>query len=286
MVLLSDKARLYLKFIRFLVPYIPQLLIQKISSTIHRITYRPISDAKTVVVIGGSFAGFFVAQRLIQSLPTGYKLVLIEKNEHLHYVFNFPRFSVLQGKERMAFIPFDGLENASVAGIFERKQATVERLEKNKVVLSNGEEIDFEYCIMATGAKQPFPARLEASATDAACEELRRAQNGVKHAKTIAVVGAGAVGVEMATDIKAYYPEKEVTLFSSRDYVLPGFGPKLRDYALDAIKKLGVNVVLNVRPTIQRLPDGEGQKLEFKDGHSEEFELIVSQLFHVRRLIC
>lgn len=35
-------------------------------------------------------------------------------------------------------------------------------------------------------------------------------------AKNIAVIGGGAVGVELATDIKSYYPEKSVTLVHSR----------------------------------------------------------------------
>jgi NADH dehydrogenase FAD-containing subunit len=276
MPLLSDKVRLYLKFIPFLLIYVPQLLLQKLNGEIHRLRYKPTPDAKTVVVIGGSFAGFFTAQRLIHSLPTGYKLVLIERNEHLHYVFNFPRFSVLQGKERMAFIPFNGLDRAVVRGIYERKQATVQRLEKNKIVLDNGEELIFEQCIIATGANQPFPARVDATATAVACQELRRVQSDVEAARTIAVVGAGAVGVEMATDIKAYYPDKEVLLVSSRDYVLPNFGLKLRDYALDATRRLGVRVMLGERPNVQKGFDDRENRLLLGNGDEEAFDPIVN----------
>jgi NADH dehydrogenase FAD-containing subunit len=270
MAIFSDQVRMYARFILWAIPYIPQLLLQKIRTSIHRRTYKAKADAKVVVIIGGSFAGFFTAQQLIQSLPTGYKVILIEKNEHLHYVFNFPRFSVLQGKERTAFIPFDGLEKLAVDGIYERKQATVRKLEKNKVVLDNGEEVVFQYAVVATGASQPFPGRMAASATDAACEELKRIQKQIEAAQRIAVVGAGAVGVEMATDIKAYYPNKDVTLLSSRDYLLAGFGPKLRESALEASKALGVNVVLRARPKIQ------GQELHFADGRVDEFDLVVS----------
>jgi NADH dehydrogenase FAD-containing subunit len=276
MPLLSEKVQLFLKFIPFFLAYIPELLLQKVEAIVHRFTYKATADAKTVVVIGGSFAGFFTAQRLIQSLPTGYKLILIEKNEHLHYVFNFPRFSVLKGKERAAFIPFDGLEKIAPTGIYERKQATVEKLEQNKLVLETGEEIGFEYCIIATGAKQPFPARLEVSTTDAAYQLLKHVQSEVEHAKSIAVIGSGAVGVEMATDIKAYHPNKQVTLVSSRNYLLPSFGSKLREYALDATKKLGVNVVLNARPHLQPTMAGENGRLVFEDGNVEEYDLVVS----------
>lgn len=264
---------MYARFIVWMVPYIPQLIMEKIRAAIHRRTYKALPNAKNVVIIGGSFAGFFTAQQLIQMLPTGYKVILIEKNEHLHYVFNFPRFSVLQGKERSAFIPFDGLEKMAVSGIYERKQATVTKLEKNKVVLDSGEEIDFAYAIIATGASQPFPGRLAATSTDEACSELKRVQKQVEASQKIAVVGAGAVGVEMATDVKDYYPSKDVTLLSSRDYLLAGFGAKLRDNALEATKRLGVNVVLNARPKVQ---GDDRNELLYTDGHVETFDLVVS----------
>ena len=283
MAIFSDKVRMYARFITFMFPYLGQLIMQKIRASIHRRTYKGRADAKTVVIIGGSFAGWFTAQRLIQSLPTGYKVVLIEKNEHLHYVFNFPRFSVLQGKERTAFIPYDGLDKMAVKGIYERKQATAKILQRNKVVLDNGEELDFAYCVIATGASQPFPGRLTTTATADACAELRRIQKGVESAHRVAVVGSGAVGVEMATDIKAYYPDKDVTLLSSRDYLLPGFGSKLRDKALEATKAMGVNVVLSARPKVK----GEsGSELLFADGHVEEFDLVVSSAEQSLSVLC
>ena len=77
----------------------------------------------------------------------------------------------------------------------------------------------------------------------------------------------------MATDIKAYYPDKDVTLLSSRDYLLPGFGRKLRDSALEASKAMGVNVILNERPAIQ---GDRGRELHFADGHVKIFDLVVS----------
>ncbi|KIV99717.1 uncharacterized protein PV09_08647 [Verruconis gallopava] len=316
MALLSDKFRMYAKLLRFLLPMLSHRFLQKVGATIHRLTYTAAPDAKNVVVVGGSFAGFFVAQQLVTSLPTGYRVVLVERNEHMHYVFNFPRFSVMKGKERTAFIPYTGLENMATPGAYERKHATAERLERNKLLLSGGEEIEFAYCVVATGAKQPFPARLDVTGTDAACEQLKRAQSSIKRAGKIAVVGAGAVGVEMGkwhslqgsstnvnvvvvvvivadegdssliqmndvgkeepTDIKAYYPEKTVTLVSSRDCLLPGFGVKLREHASQATRRLGIEVILNARPEIcEPSQYGGMQQLVFKDGRTECFDLVI-----------
>jgi NADH dehydrogenase FAD-containing subunit len=275
MAIFSDKVRMYARFILYALPLIPGLLLKKIRATLHRWTYKETSNPKNVVIIGGSFAGWFTAQELITSLPTGWKVILIEKNEHLHYVFNFPRFSVLTGKEQLAFIPYDGLDKIALPGIYERKRATATKLGRNRVVLDDGEEVDFEYCIIATGASQPFPGRLATTSTEDSCAELRSVQKQVEHAQKIAVVGSGAVGVEMATDIKAYYSEKDVTLYSSRDHVLTGFGAKLRDSALDAMHRLGVHMVLNARPVVQ---GKDGRELRFADGRVEQYDLVVSSV--------
>lgn len=34
-------------------------------------------------MIGGSFSGVELAKRLIESVPTGYKVILVERNSHL-----------------------------------------------------------------------------------------------------------------------------------------------------------------------------------------------------------
>jgi NADH dehydrogenase FAD-containing subunit len=47
-------------------------------------------------------------------------------------------------------------------------------------------------------------------------EYFKTDQKGVKAARSIVVIGGGAVGVRMATDINEVYPDKEVMMVSSR----------------------------------------------------------------------
>ncbi|CZT47632.1 uncharacterized protein RSE6_08214 [Rhynchosporium secalis] len=68
----------------------------------------------------------------------------------------------------------------------------------------------------------------------------------------IALVGAGAVGVQLATDIKSFYPEKKVTLIHSRAQILSSFGVRLHDYVMEKLGKLGVEVVLEELPTLPK----------------------------------
>ncbi len=52
---------------------------------------------------------------------------------------------------------------------------------------------------------------------------LRAAQERVKNSGSVLVIGGGALGVQFATDIKHFYPEKKVTLVHSGPQLLPRF---------------------------------------------------------------
>lgn len=248
----------------------------KIRAIIHSYTYKakPAAECRTVVVVGGSFAGIEVVRRLCQSLPTGWRVVLVEPNSHLHHLFAFPRFSVIPGHEHKAFIPYDMLQKAGPEGIFEQVQGLVTEIAESEVRLADGKAVPYDYLVMATGTYQAPPSHLHATEKAAGCAELRDLQDKVKNAKSIAVVGGGPVGVEVSTDIKSWYPEKEVTLIHSRAQLLNHFGKRLNDASLEPIKKIGVELMLEQRPEI--VSAGVGGTLKFSDGHESTYDYIVS----------
>jgi len=69
---------------------------------------------------------------------------------------------------------------------------------------------------------------------------LRSYQQQVKRASKIVIVGGGAVGVQMATDLKEVYPEKDVTLIHSRDRLMQLYHPKMDKVIRDRFDELGV----------------------------------------------
>ncbi|KAB5584864.1 putative AMID-like mitochondrial oxidoreductase [Coniochaeta sp. 2T2.1] len=254
--------------------------LQKLHAIYHGYVYRPVPSPKNVVVIGGSFAGICLVRRLAETLPTGWRVVLVERNSHIHYVFNFPRFSVITGHEQKAFIPYDRVVQGRPEGVFKRVRGTVDGVEEGVVLLETGERVKYEYLALATGCSQPFPARLGATEKKEGCEELKAFQERVAAAKSVALVGGGAVGVEMAADIKSYFPEKRVMLVHSRGQLLPRFGKRLHEHVLKVLTELGVDVRLGERPTVEKKDnngvDAAGQStLRFKDGTEEDFDLVV-----------
>ncbi|KAI1625351.1 amid-like NADH oxidoreductase [Exophiala viscosa] len=219
----------------------------RIRASIHHWTYRAIADPKNVVVIGGSFAGFFLAKQLAQSLPTGYRAIVIEKHSHYHFTWNFPRISVIPHHTQNAFIPYPTKPSLTPDGAFSFRRGKVVRIETNKVILADGSSIRFEYLAITTGSKARYPAKLDADGKAECIKFFEERQARIKAAESIVIVGGGAAGVELAGDIKSKYPQKKMTLVHSRKQLLNSFGSDLHEVAHKTLEELGVDLCLGER---------------------------------------
>ncbi|KAI8667777.1 Pyr-redox-2 domain-containing protein [Fusarium keratoplasticum] len=275
--MVPDSIKLVGKALNFFIPYLGTLAVQRVAAIYHNWTWHDTPDAQNVVVIGGSFAGIELAKRLAETLPTGYKAVLIEKNSHLNYSFNFPRFSVMEGHEHQAFIPYDAICQGGPPGILTRIQNTVVDITEKQIILASGDKIDYTYLAIATGSSQPLPVQVSATELQDACLEMQSVQEKIKASQRIAIVGGGAVGVQISSDIKGFYLDKDVTLIHSRGQLMNYFGKRLQDYTLTVLRDvLKIRVLLNERPKLP--PQGNmatSATLTFSDGSEEQFDLII-----------
>jgi NADH dehydrogenase FAD-containing subunit len=262
-----------LKFLALALSKLSSSLSQKISWSIHRWTYKPTSSPKNVVVIGASFAGYHAARQLAHLLPTGYRVVVIEPNSHFNFTWAFPRFAVVGGSERKAFIPYGGYLSGAPKGSWELIKDSVVEISKSAVRLKSKMEIEYAYLVVATGCKADAPSRLNAAERDDAVAELKSLQGKIERAGNVVVVGGGPAGVELAADAKAMYPKKNVTLVHSRKQLLHAFGSRLHDAAMVELERLGVRVVLGERPALTEEKNGS---MALSSGETLEYDLLVS----------
>lgn len=278
----------YFNLLRFAVGFIVSAattrLLQLPGALLHRYTYAPGSSPRNVVIIGGSFAGIFLARRLCETLPSGWRVVLIERNSHFYFPFVFPRYGVIPGHEHKAFIPYDEIlfagKKGIPEGIFVRARDAVAEVGPAEVRLENGEVVPFEYLAVATGTSSPRPSRLASPEMRESCAELRDLQKEIRAADSIAVLGGGPVGVELATNIKDWYPGKSVTIVHSRGKLMHTYGERLRRHVEAEMQKLGVHIRLGQKAKLVATPDkhnGDGvQALQYEDGTLDVFNLVVS----------
>lgn len=247
---MSDKAMIYLKLAGHILTTLNYLLRTFISSKINRWTYKLGDNPKTIVVVGGSFAGYHLAKQLAQTLPSGYRVVLVEKNSHFFFTWIFPRSTAIPDHIHKAFIPYLERPPWSPEGAYTFKRGTVVSIDSKKVFLEDGSEIEYEYLVVATGSHARYPSKLQATEKPECLKYFHDQQERIKKAQSVIVVGGGAAGMEIASDTKSKYPEKDVTLIHSRDRLLNQFGPLLHAKAKEALDTLGVKTYLNERASI------------------------------------
>ncbi|KAH8430841.1 NAD(P)/FAD-dependent oxidoreductase [Aspergillus melleus] len=232
-----------------------------LSPRLHRLTYRSVEHPHNVVVIGASFAGYHAARCLASSLPTGYRVVIVEKNTHLQVTWVLPRFSVVRGHEHKAFIPYGSYLSTVPRGSYEWVRDTAEQIlvdedGRGKVQLGSGEAVDFEYLVIATGASGTLPSRVGLTTKREGMELVTTEQDRLMTATDVVVLGGGPAGIELAGDAKSRYPEKNVTLVHSRKSLLnDNFGPTLAKRAFEELVNVGVSVKLGERANVDSIEE-------------------------------
>lgn len=80
-------------------------------------------------------------------------------------------------------------------------------MKSDRVVLSDGQEVPYDYLVLATGKKWGEPNDVP-DYRAAAIEQMKIYRDRVAAAKEILVIGGGAVGIEIAGEIVGTYPHK------------------------------------------------------------------------------
>ncbi|KZV64519.1 FAD/NAD-P-binding domain-containing protein [Peniophora sp. CONT] len=209
---------------------------------------------KNIVVVGGSYTGTKAVSALAEKMGSGYKVLLVEKQSHFNHLFGFPRVAVVPGFEHMAFVPYTKAFSALPEGSAEVQvvQARATEVQPDKVVVDRGEAVPYEYLVMATGTKLAPPGTLHTEGKVDGIAYFQEHQRQIKRAKNIVIVGGGAVGVQLTTDIKDYYKDKHVTLVHSRDRLMHKFHPKMGNILAARMAELGVDLITGERVQVPK----------------------------------
>lgn len=198
---------------------------------------------KTILILGGSFAGVSTAHRILkQASKTGpaVKVILVSPNTHLYWNIAAPR-ALLPGQftddKIFQSIP-DGFKQYSkdqfehVVGFASNLDAANKKVkvsadvEGHKLVKTVG----YDFLIIGTGSrskefdddvKAPFKGL---GSTEVTKDALHEFQELVKKSKTIVVAGAGPTGVETAGELGYEYGKsKKIILVSFSALWMRGF---------------------------------------------------------------
>jgi len=204
-----------------------------------------------VVVLGGGYAGVQVARPLDDLAD----VVLVEPKDH--FVHNVAALRALVDPswlERI-YLPYTALLGAGRV-----IQDRVVKADADRVVLASGTELFPDYLVLATGSGYPFPAKhdlpgpdltstdltsTDLTSTEAAHAKVRNTHAALAGAGRVLLLGAGPVGIELAGEIKAVWPGKQVTLVDVAGDVLgERYRPDLKAELRRQLAGLGAGLLL------------------------------------------
>jgi len=242
-----------------------------------------------IVIIGGGAAGINTAQTLAKTLTEAddTEVVVLEKNAFFYHVVGAPRAYVNADFTNKMFIPYDNAipKHAAkfvriVRGVATQISADTSEVSYRAIGHDDKEsdateKLRFDYLVLATGSSYTVPIKQDGRAyarseTEAKLQEVR---GQIEKAEKVLVVGGGAVGVEVAAEIKAKYPSKSVTIVDANDKLIAGnnLRDKFHTYLEAGLEKLGVKVVLGERLT-ERLSGNSFKKRTLRTDKGTEIE--------------
>ncbi|QTE30816.1 FAD-dependent oxidoreductase [Pengzhenrongella sicca] len=176
---------------------------------------------KSVVVVGGGYGGAKVA-KLLDDVAD---VTLVEPKDAFVHSTGALRAAVDPAWEDRVFFPYDHLL-ARGRVVHEHAQA----VGPHRVQLSATGALDADYLVLATGTAYPFPAKFIESESHLARARLARLRGVLAGADRALLVGAGPVGLELAGELSAAYPDLGITIVDQADDVLTtwDYQPELR----------------------------------------------------------
>jgi NADH dehydrogenase FAD-containing subunit len=178
-------------------------------------------------------------------------VTIIDRNDYFECVPTNPRSIVKDGYfDEVNFtygsiLKAHGNKAAFIQGSLESINDERKTIE---VKTHNGQNqtISFDYLVLATGSTQGRPIKeVDVSTMEERKSKLAVEQEAIKRAQSILVVGAGAVGVEVAGELAQLYSKtKKIGIISRGADLLPYFPVRARQGAHEFMTRHGVTMHL------------------------------------------
>ncbi|KAK0610569.1 pyridine nucleotide-disulfide oxidoreductase-like protein [Bombardia bombarda] len=257
-----------------------------------------------VLVIGGSYGGLSAAlnlqdlcqsraprcgpgpvegQQLDKPREIAVEITIVDERDGFYHLIGSPLALASESYAEKAWVKFEdipALRSPNIRTVHGSVQY-VDTESKIATVVANGgdpttSQIQYDYLVASAGLRRVWPVVPQSLRRKQylfeASEHIRASANA-RHG--VAVVGGGAVGIEMAAELKLVQPQLTVTLVHSRSQLLSSepLPAEAKDASLVLVREAGVDVLLSHRldRTEEETSDNGSDKclrLHFTNGHT------------------
>ncbi|KAI1477843.1 FAD/NAD(P)-binding domain-containing protein [Daldinia eschscholtzii] len=245
-----------------------------------------------ILIAGGCYSGLAVAVNLLEKCdtiesPIPVEITIVDERDGFYHVIGSPLALASNSYAEKAWVNFKDipvLQRPDVRFL----HGTVSKVDCENKVATIVEQPDqaqrdeaYDFFVASTGLRRVWPVVPQSARRKEYLEEARRHIDAVANSTApVLIVGGGAVGIEMAAELKEVQPNVKVTLAHSRAKLLSAepLPDNVKDCALDLTEQAGVDVLLNHRLKSQTPVKNENGtevfEVEFENGH----KMIASQV--------
>ncbi|RYC61236.1 hypothetical protein CHU98_g4972 [Xylaria longipes] len=238
-----------------------------------------------VLIAGGCYGGLSAATILLEKcdaldLPISVDITIVDERDGYYHIIGSPLAMASKEYAEKAWVEYKDVKRLQRPNVTfvqgtvtdvdcENRTATISERKTQKT-----REESYDFFIAATGLRRTWPVVPQALTREAYLAEVgAHCDRVLNSAAPVLVVGGGAVGIEMAAELKHIKPSVQVILAHSRDNLLSAepLPDKVKDCALELTEQSGVEVLLNYR-LASSIPtkNADGSLLyevEFTNGH-------------------
>ncbi|KZF24686.1 apoptosis-inducing factor 1 [Xylona heveae TC161] len=252
------------------------------------------TGGKTIVIIGGSFAGIGTAHGILKAAP-GSRVVLINPSDKFYFNIAAPRLLVHPDALDIDAVLLPIAEKFAKydKGAFELVVGLATSIDEHakavQVSLSDSQTtrtISYDYLVIASGSTtagtvSEVPIPFKETGTNDLKERIQKAQRMIAKAQSILIAGAGPVGVETAGELAdgdgKGGGKRKISLVSRTPHVLPMLKEGAGIAAEKALSKAGVELLLSTSVESARFNKSSNKWIiTLADGHTREVDLYIS----------
>ncbi len=227
------------------------------------------------VVIGGGASGMAAASKAKRVDPS-INVTVVEAGNYVSYAeCGIPYYleGIVKSPENLLHYPIEEFtKKRGIKILLNDTVKSIDRSSRNIVTAKNG-RIRYDKLLIATGASPKVPKEFSDMGVNGirSLEDAKAMNDRIDHAKTIAIIGDGILGLELAASLVAR--GKDVTVISRHSRILKNIDERVgSDFRADYLSR--VHVLLNAGINeIKR--DGEAYRIVTENGTANA-DLVIS----------
>lgn len=209
-----------------------------------------------LVLLGGGYGNMRIILRLLPNLPADVEITLVDRTPFHSLKTEFYALAAGTSTDKEVRVDFPEHEQ------LKRVYGEITRIDREdkKVYLADGVELDYDQLVIGLGCVDKYHGVPGADEFTYSIQTIAKSRTtfekvcGLAPGSTVAIIGAGLSGIELASELRESRADLTIKLFDRSPRILRDFPEKLSEYIKSWFVKHNVDVI--AESNITRVAEG------------------------------